>query len=89
VQPAAGQIERVARRQHDVQRGVALGGRGDLVLAAAPGLLLQRLGQHRLVHPPALGAVDLQHEHVVGVVVGAEALAARRGQVGVDLQRLA
>ena len=89
VQPAAGQVEGVAGRQDHVERGRAVRGGGHLVLAAAPGLPFQRLGQHRLVDAPAFGAVDLQHEHVMGVVVGGEALVAGRRQVRVDLQRLA
>ena len=38
---------------------------------------------------PALLALDLQHEDVVHVVVVAEALRLRRGDVGVDLHRVA
>jgi hypothetical protein len=37
------------------------------------------------VHVPALAAVDLEDEHVVGVVVDAEPARSGRGDVGVDL----
>jgi hypothetical protein len=41
----------------------------------------------RVEHAPALRAGDLEHEHVVLVVVDVEALRARRREVGVDLDR--
>ena len=45
--------------------------------------------QHRLVDEPPLLPRDLQYEHVVHVVVVAEALRLRRGHVGVDLDGVA
>jgi hypothetical protein len=88
VQPAARQIEGVARRQHDVQCRRSLCGCAHLVGVTTPSLPFQRVRQHRRMDAPAFGAVDLQHEHVVGVVVGGETLTAGRRQVRVHLQWL-
>ena len=87
VQPPARQVERVTGGQLHVQRGRTVGGRGHLVGPPAPRLPLQRVDQDRLVYPPPLAPLHLQHEHVVRVVMGGEALVAGRGQVGVDLHR--
>ena len=54
-----------------------------------PGLVAQRRLQHRCVDLPALLAGDLQHEDVVHVVVVAEPLVLRRGDVRVGLDGMA
>ena len=61
----------------------------DRGAALLPRLVAQRVGEHRLVDRPALAPGDLQDEHVVDVVVRREALVLRRGDVGVDLHRVA
>ena len=49
----------------------------------------QRQGERGRVDVPALAAVDLQHEDVVGVVVRGEALRSGRRDVGVALGAVA
>ena len=45
--------------------------------------------EHRVAHRPVLGAVDLEDEDVVGVVVRREAGGTGRREVGVGLHRVA
>ena len=74
VQISTGQVEGVTRTQHSVdQRGL---GRPTLDGSAVvgPGLVAARVADDRRVDPPPFLARDLQHEHVVDVVVGREAL---------------
>ena len=58
-------------------------------LNAVEGLVAQRVVDDRRVDGPVLAPGHLQHEHVVHVVVRGEALVLRRGDVGVDLHRVA
>ena len=58
---------------------------GDRVAVIRPGLVGQRMPVHGLVDGPVLRARDLDHEHVVRVVVRIEPARGRRGDVGVDL----
>lgn len=44
----------------------------------APRLAFQRIDQDRAVDAPLFASADLQDEHVVGVIVGGEALAGQR-----------
>ena len=64
VEPAARQVERVARAQGDVQHGLA-----RLAERRAVALILQRQLQHGLVDEPPLRAGDLERDHLVRVVV--------------------
>ena len=66
-------------------RGAALGALGDRVPVIRPGLVGQRMPVHRLVDGPVLRARDLDHEHVVRVVVRIEPARGRGGDVGVHL----
>ena len=81
MEPAARQVERVARAHGDVHQRLArvthLGG----VL-----LVLQRQFEKGRVDEPALLALDLEAQHVVGVVVHLEALRARGRVVRVRLR---
>ena len=81
----AGHVQTVA----EGQLGVDLGGLGGRL---GPGGQLLVVGQGerhgRVPDLPQLVAVDLEDEHVVGVVVDAQPARGRRGQVGVDLDRV-
>ena len=84
VNEAAGDVKNVSRAE--------LAGKPDL-----PGRMrgvVERLARQRQLdriatHGPLLRAGDLKHKDVVRVVVGPEALAARRRQVNVGLERTA
>ena len=62
------QVEAVPRLEHAVPHRFAESGRGR----AAPATVGEVVGGG--VHRPLLGALDLEHEHVVGVVVEVEPL---------------
>ena len=58
---------------------------GDRVAVVGPRLVGERMPVHGLVDPPVLRAGDLDHEHVMRVVVRIEAARGRRRDVRVDL----
>ena len=58
-------------------------------LKVVEGLISQRVGDDRRVDGPVLAPGHLQDEHVVNVVMRREALVLRRGDVRVDLDRMA
>jgi hypothetical protein len=87
VQPAAWQVQGVARLEYGVELGRSGRGGGDLLGPAGPRLALERVDEDRLVYPPPLASGRLQHEDGMRVVVGSEPTAARWGEVGVDLYR--
>jgi hypothetical protein len=84
VQPAAREVEHVARPQHPVLDGLA-----RLAQLRRVPLILQRQLERRLVHEPPLLTRDLEHEHVVRVVVNRQALSRSRRVVRVRLRRVA
>ena len=86
VDPSARQVEHVAGLEHRVDRGRRPGARRDRVAVVGPRLVGERMPVHGLVDPPVLRARDLDHEHVVRVVVRIEPARGRRGDVGVDLR---
>jgi len=77
---AAREIEQIARLQHAVDDRLA--DLGLLEVAAREARQLRARVQRR-VHAPALAALQLQDERLDVVVVGREALGARRRQVHV------
>ena len=69
----ARQVQRIARCEDDVQRRLTRRRRGlHLAAPLRPGLRAKRRLEHRLVHDPALLTGELEHEHVVQVVVRGE-----------------
>jgi len=85
VEPAAGEIERVAGLQRHVEDGLSrVAHRLGLVA-----LVLERQLPGGLVDEPAFLARDLEREYVVRVVVDREALRRPRREVGVRLRRMA
>ena len=84
VEPPAREVERVAGAEHEVVRRVAV-----LAECRRVALVLERQLEQRLVEEPALLARDLEHEHVVRVVVHGEALRAARRVVRVRLHGVA
>ena len=88
MQEAAREIERVTGPQHRVDDRFLSRAPLDRTAPVGPGLMAQRGRVDGLVDDPALLARDLQHEHVVDVVVVAEALVLRRGHVRVRLHRV-
>ncbi len=89
VQVSPRQVQRVAGVQHLVEEGLLGGAGADGGGVVVPGLGAQRVVVHRRVDVPALGARDLEDEDVVDVVVRGEPGRRRRGDVGVDLHRVA
>src|SRR4051812_1653565 len=78
VQDVAGFEERLVAR--------AVGCTGlDRSTVLRPGLIVKRIRVHWVVNDPALRAGDLQHEHVVDVVVRGEPPRLLRRDVRVDL----
>ena len=89
VQPAPGDVEAVARRQHrvDHRRSSAAAAR-TASRRSVHGWSRSGLGAPAAA-PPVLLAGDLEDEDVVHVVVVVEAPVLRRGDVGVGLHRVA
>ncbi len=83
--PPSRQVQDVPGLEDRVDQRRALGVLGDRVPVIRPGLVGQRMPVHRLVDGPVLRARDLDHEHVVRVVVRIEPARGRRGDVGVHL----
>ena len=69
MQPAAREVERVARAELEL-----VGRRTVLAERRRVALVLQRKLEQRVVETPALLARDLEHEDVVRVVVHPESL---------------
>ena len=88
VQEPARQVEAVARcSTASISGGSRPAAHGGPPVV--PRLVAQRRLEHRRMDLPALLALDLQHEHVVDVVVIAESLVLRRRDVRVGLHGMA
>jgi hypothetical protein len=89
VEVAAWQVEAVTRDQGLLDEWRTLSCLFDSGLPAGPRLVTQRQLVHRRADLPPLLTGDLQDEHVVDVVVVAEALVLRWCDIGVDLHGVA
>ena len=79
---SARHIEDIARFQHQLGARLGLGEAARREAFAAIG------HAHRgVIEPPALGALDLQYQHIVIVVMGLEALRIGRGEIDIGLDR--
>jgi hypothetical protein len=89
VEGAAREVQDVAGLEHLVDEALALRLGAHGLATVGPGLVAQGRLVDGGVDAPALGAGDLQDEHVVHVVVVVEAARLRRRDVGVDLDGVA
>jgi hypothetical protein len=82
MEKAAGDVEKIARLQHNGHRG-----RADGVNVRVERLAVQRQSNRGIENRPLFRPRDLKHKNVMRIVVRIEALAARRRHVEVGLRR--
>jgi len=89
VNEATRQVENIARVEGVVGVRRLARARLDRGAMLRPRMSAKRIAQDRLVDHPSLGTGDLKHEDVMHVVVRGKSLRLLRGDVGVDLNRMA